>query len=82
MPFEFDTYAVLAQIRSKQTRPTDVSRMSLVSQGPCVWPPFGSEAWDAVEERAAIMEFDGGLPRNVAERLALATIDAAVPREV
>ena len=28
------------------------------------------EAWEAFEERAAIIEYDGGLPRAEAERLA------------
>jgi len=30
-------------------------------------------AWDAAEERVAIMEYDGGLTRAKAERLAFAT---------
>jgi len=39
-------------------------------------PPQNNDAWnesdllDAYEERAAIMEYDGGLPRHVAEALA------------
>ena len=32
---------------------------------------------DAFEERAAIMEYDGGLPRAEAERLATVTLDEA-----
>ena len=35
--------------------------------------------WEAVEERAAIMEYDGGLDRNKAEQLALARVLAAPP---
>ena len=36
-------------------------------------PPDWHYAWD---ERAAIMEYDGGMPREVAEALALADIRA------
>jgi hypothetical protein len=32
------------------------------------------EAWEAYEERCALMEFDGGLPRVDAERLAWACV--------
>ena len=34
-----------------------------------------ADALDAAEERAAIMEFDGGLTRAEAERLALAAVE-------
>ena len=35
-----------------------------------------SDALEHFEERAAVMEFDGGLPREEAERLALAEVSA------
>lgn len=35
-----------------------------------------SDALEHFEERAAVMEFDGGLPREEAERLALAEVAA------
>jgi hypothetical protein len=37
------------------------------------------EAWD---ERAAIMEFDGGQPRELAEALALLLVIRQYPKEV
>ncbi len=37
------------------------------------------EAWD---ERAAIMEFDGGLPRDLAEALALLVVIRQYPQAV
>ena len=40
----------------------------------------GREAWrEAWEERAAIMEYDGKLPRHVAEAAALKTAVCATP---
>ncbi len=41
-------------------------------------PPGGPGDW---EERAAIMEFDGGLSREEAERLAWVELSGAVPHE-
>jgi hypothetical protein len=38
-----------------------------------------SEAW---HERAAIMEFDGGLPRDLAEALALLVLIRQYPQQV
>ena len=45
------------------------------------WPEEAHEIW---EERAAIIEFDGGLPREAAERLAEERVRlwCARPREV
>lgn len=50
----------------------DVLRaLTLESLTPTDLPPEWHLAWD---ERAAIMEFDGGLPRERAEALALACV--------
>src|SRR4051794_10253287 len=53
---------------SVATAPTEI-RAGLVSccsrTEPATWGPGDREAW---EERAAIMEFDGGLTRHEAER--------------
>jgi hypothetical protein len=44
-------------------------------------PPLPREWREAFEERAAIMEFDGQLPRAEAERLAMADTIQAMKRD-
>ncbi len=51
------------------------SPLSPASDGPETLPPEWRFLW---EERAAIMEFDGGLPRQLAEARALAAIREAM----
>ena len=70
------------ELATEPTEPTELTRqdvssvpsvLSLMSdpEGPPAAPDL-ADLLDAAEERAAIMEFDGGLSRAEAERLALA----------
>lgn len=49
------------------------SQLSQSQMSKCERDSSGDDARDAVEERAAIMEYDGGLPRDAAEQLASGT---------
>lgn len=51
------------------------------ANGPIGTNGTATESWcDAFEERAAIREFEGGFPRQEAERLALSELRAQNPR--
>ena len=54
-------------------RPGTAATWTAGIDGPATSPPDFTEALDAAEERAAIAEYDGGLPRAEAEALALAS---------
>ena len=88
-PFEFDADAALAAIlrpgRHQMGPETllvakSTTQMSQVSRTGQQVATLSPELRDAYEERAAIVEFDGGFERSRAEELALADILEKHPR--
>lgn len=76
-----DPWRHLAALRLQRLTNAPLSQLSLVSQGPHMAVHLGSEAVEAFEERAAIMEYEGGLSRAEAEARALATLLARHSRQ-
>lgn len=64
-----DGAAVNRWLTMIRERKAEIVEALKVSPGGTAYEPFDSEAW---EERAAIAEFDGGLSRQDAERMAWA----------
>ena len=74
MVFEYDAFAELAFIRLEAEPTVRLSQLSQASQGGRLSMPLGGEAQDTFEERAAIMEYEGGLTRAEAEASALTAV--------
>lgn len=82
MPYLFDPVVALARIRGRINGDRDSnhgthalkSQLSPMSQGCPIIASLTSTQRDNFEERAAIIEYDAGVPRTIAERLALIEI--------
>jgi hypothetical protein len=64
-----DEPAHLVEVAAQATPETTTALCTVTA--PASLPPADPPLLEQVEERAAILEFDGGVPREVAERLAL-----------
>lgn len=65
---------------SKMSNMLQLSTLSCLSASAFINPAWDREERDLFEERAAIIEFDGGLGRSQAEYLARRCIDNALRR--
>lgn len=61
--------------KSQVSRPSPGSQPSRGESWQHVTQGWSAEDWDDFEERAAIIEYDGGKPRELAEALAAAIVE-------